>query len=189
MLKNVKSSYIIKFIFTYLDEAQKLKLIKYTKSLQNSMKISIINYKLFNGKYLIYESNGIGKEYDGNSDDLIFEGEYLNGKRNGKGREYNSEGQLMFEGEYVNGKRNGKGKEYNSEGQLIFEGEYLNNKQWIGNIYDYSGKILYKLNNNNGKGKEYNSEGRLIFVGEYVNGQRNGKGKEYKTLPLYNIII
>ena len=61
MLKNVKSSYIIKFIFTYLDEAQKLKIIKYTKMLQNSMNISNINYELFTGRYTIYESNGLEK--------------------------------------------------------------------------------------------------------------------------------
>ena len=36
------------------------------------------------GKYIIYESEKKGKEYNGYTDDLIFEGEYLNGKRNGK---------------------------------------------------------------------------------------------------------
>ena len=125
MLKNIKSSHIIKLIFTNIDEAQKLKLIKYSKSLQNSMNISIINYKLFIGRYIIYESNGIGKEYDGYSDELIFEGEYSNGKRNGKGKEYYIlDHRLKFEGEYLNGKRNGKRKEY-KYGGLAFEGEYL----------------------------------------------------------------
>ena len=49
------------------------------------MNISIINYKHFTKKYLMYESNEIGKEYDVIRHDLVFEGEYLNGKRNGKG--------------------------------------------------------------------------------------------------------
>ena len=113
MLKNVKSSYFIELIFTYVDESQKLKLIKFSKSLQKSMNISIIDYKLFTGKYIIYESNGIGKEYDGFSDELKFKGEYSNGKRNGKGKEYYDNGRLKFEGEYSNGKKwNGKGYKY-----------------------------------------------------------------------------
>jgi len=88
MLKNIKSSYFIKFIFVYVYEKQKLKIVKCNKSLQKNIGISIINYKLFTGKYIIYESNRIGKEYNGEDDTFVFEGEYLNGKRNGKGKEY-----------------------------------------------------------------------------------------------------
>ena len=65
MLKNIKSSYFIAIIFSYIDERQKLKIIKYNKNLQKNMNISIINYKFFTRRYIIYESNGIGKEYDG----------------------------------------------------------------------------------------------------------------------------
>ena len=113
-------------------ERNKLKLIKYNKSLQENMNISLINYKNFSGKYIIYEQNGKGKEYDYDGK-LKFEGEYLNGERNGKGKEYDYNGKLRFEGEYLNGKRNGKGKEYNDD-KLIFEGEYLNGKRWNGNV-------------------------------------------------------
>ena len=88
MLKNIKSSYFIKFIFVNVYEKQKLKIVKCNKSLQKNIGISIINYKLFTGKYIIYESNRIGKEYNGEDDTFVFEGEYLNGKRNGKGKEY-----------------------------------------------------------------------------------------------------
>jgi len=95
MLKNIKSSYFNAIIFSYIDERQKLKIIKCNKSLQKNMNISIINYKFFTGKYIIYESNGIGKEYNGYYDRLIFEGEYLNGERNGKGKEYHK-GNLIF---------------------------------------------------------------------------------------------
>ena len=131
-MKNIKSSYFIKLIFGYIDERQKLKLVKYNKNLQKNIDISIINYKFFTGKYIIYESNRIGKEYDGYDDTLIFEGEYLNGKRNGKGKEYYF-GKLEFEGEYLNGKRNGKGKEYYFSGELLFEGEYLNGERKLHN--------------------------------------------------------
>ena len=203
MLKNIKSKYITKILFLYLDEERKLKLVKYNKSLQKNIGISIINYKLFTGKYIIYESNGFGKEYNYKNNKflfegeylngekngkgkeylyngkLIFEGEYLNGKRNGKGKEY-YEGKLRFEGEYSNGKRNGKGKEYYEGGNLKFEGKYLNDKEWIGTRYDGYGNVEYKLNNNiNGKGKEY-KYGTLIFEGEYLNGLKwNGKIYDY----------
>ena len=180
MLQNIKSYYLIKFIYTFVEEVQKLRLVRYNKSIQNNLDISIINYKFFKGNYIIYESNGIGKEYYGYNDTLIYEGEYLNGKRNGKGKEYDKyNGELIFEGEYLNGKEwngtrydensnityklnndmNGKGKEY-YKGKLEFEGQYLNGKR-------------------HGKGKEYNYDGYLKFEGEYLNGQRNGKGKEY----------
>ena len=85
MLKNIKSLYFIRIVFSYVDEEKKLKIIKYNKSLQKIINISIINYKFFTGKYIIYESNKKGKEYDV-YDQMVFEGEYLNGERNGKGK-------------------------------------------------------------------------------------------------------
>ena len=134
MLKNIKSSYFIKLIYTFVEEIQKLKLVRYNKSMQKNLDISIINYKFFKGNYIIYESKGIGKEYYGYDDKLIYEGAYLNGERNGKGKEYDKfnkyKDKLIFEGEYKNGKRNGKGKEYDNYNDiLIFEGEYLNGKR------------------------------------------------------------
>ena len=191
MLKSIKSTYFSDMIFTYLDERQKLDLVKYNKSLQKKLNITILNYQHFQGCYIIYESKGFAKEYFGKNDELRFEGEYLNGKRNGKGKEYYDDGKLLFEGEYLNGKRNGKGKQYDWNGKLLFEGEYLNGKrkgkgkeyysnsklkfegeylndiQWIGIIYDNKGNILHKLNNSlHGKTKENN-------INEY------SKGKEY----------
>ena len=109
MLNNIKSYYITKIIFTFMDEKQKLKIIKYNKTLQKYTDICIINYMYFSQSYIIYEQKGRGKEYDGYNDILLFEGEYLNGKRNGKGKEYYEDGNLNFEGEYLNG----EGKEYN----------------------------------------------------------------------------
>ena len=51
-------------------------------------------------RYIIYESNGKGKEYN-EFGELEFEGEYLNGKRTGKGKKYDLNGKLEFEGEYI----------------------------------------------------------------------------------------
>ena len=156
MLNNIKSLYFLIKLFSYVDEKNKLEIIKCNKSLQKNMNVSIINYQHFSRKYLIYEPNGIGKEYYGIGHTLAYEGGYLNGKRNGKGKEYSwCWVKLIFEGEYLNGKRNGKGKEYDKEGRegrLKYEGEYLNGKR-------------------NGKGKEYDWKGNIIFEGEYFNNK------------------
>ena len=117
MLENIKACSFIKKIFSLIIERKKLKIIKYNKNLQNIIDINLINYKFFSGRYIIYEKDGKGKEYNGNSDILLFEGEYLNGERNGKGKQFYFEGYLMFEGEYLKGKRNGKGKEYYYDGK------------------------------------------------------------------------
>ena len=159
MLKNIKSSYFIKILFLYLGEKTKLKIVKYNKSLQKNLGLCIINYTLFLGEYIIYESNGIGKAYFGDYDTLIFEGEYINGERNGKGKEYYENGNSLFEGEYLNGKRHGKGKVYYYDGTLVFEGEYLKGKR-------------------NGKGKEYFEDSKLKFEGEYFN-DKEWIGKRY----------
>ena len=157
MLKNVKSSYILKYIFYHIDEGQKLRLVIYNKSLQKKLSISLNNYKFFHQKYIIFEENGKGKEYYGYYNILVFEGEYLNKVRNGKGKEYWGD-RIEFEGNYLNGKRNGIGIEYYSNGNIKFEGEYLNGKR-------------------NGLGKEY-FDGKLIFKGIYINGERNERKEQ-----------
>ena len=60
MLKNSKSIYFIKKLFTFLDEKTKLDIIKYNKNMQNILDISLINYKFFSDRYIIFEK--IGKE-------------------------------------------------------------------------------------------------------------------------------
>ena len=57
MMKNIRSHYIIKFIFSFVEETIKLDLIKYNKNLQNKLDINLINYKLLSEKYIVYESN------------------------------------------------------------------------------------------------------------------------------------
>ena len=135
MLGNIKSSFFLKFVFSHLYKEMQLKLIIYNKKLQKTLGISLLDYKIYTNRYIIYESNLTAKEFDIYNDKLIFEGEYLNRKRNGKGEEFDND-ELVFSGEYLNGKRNGKGKEY-YEDILIFEGEYLNGKKWNGKGYNY----------------------------------------------------
>jgi len=157
MLKNIKSAFFIKIIFSYFDDSRLLKLIKFNKYLQHLLNINLYHYKLYSDRYIIFYNNKEGKEYDF-SGNILYEGEFLNGKRNGHGKEYYSD-QIIFEGEYLDGNKL-KGKGYG--------------------IDDYNkGKIIYEINNENGKGKEYNNKGWIIFEGEYLNGKRNGYGREY----------
>ena len=132
------------------------------------MDINLIDYKIFKGNYIIYETKTKGKEY--NQKGLLeYEGEYLNFKKNGKGKQYDQFKTLIFEGEFLNGERNGNGKEYHVNGELIFEGEFLNGER-------------------NGKGKEYHLNGKLMFEGVFLKGKRwNGIQYEENTAKAYQL--
>ena len=179
MYERLNGSFFLKVLFSHITEGQKLKIAKYNKSLQETLERRLIHYKNFSQRYIINQSNGKGKEFNGFNDELLYEGDYKNGERNGKGKEYYKDGKLKFEGEYKNGKRNGKGKEYLDNKIIKYEGEYLNGKKWNGKGYDNHNKVAYELKNGNWFLKEYNYKGELIFEGEYLNGEKNGKGKEY----------
>ena len=170
MLENIKSSFFIKILFFSLYDKTLLKLIKYSTKWQKYININLINYKIFSGKYIIYETKEKGKIYDALNDTLLYEGGIKDGKKNGKGKEYNEIGTIIHEGEYFNGKRKQSGSIYGFIEQ-----------------YDKDGNLVLKTNNItdkiNGIIKEYNMESQLIFEGEYLNGERNGKGKEYEWIP------
>ena len=174
--RDIKSSYIIEKVFSFLNEKQKLNIIIYNLKLQKICLIGIEEYKKISGKYKSGQKNGKGREYIIDTNILIFEGEYLNGRKNGKGKEYYKNGQLKFDGDYLKGKKlngtgyningnidfeikDGKGKEYYKNSKLKFEGEYIKGER-------------------NGKGKEYDEHGKLKFEGKYLKGERNGKGKK-----------
>ena len=109
-LRDIKSSYIIKELFSFLNKKRQLNMVIYNKELQKMLLFNLEEYKRISGKNKMGNKNGKGKEYILNTNILIFEGEYLNGKKNGKGKEYYDD-ELIFEGEYLNGKRNREGKE------------------------------------------------------------------------------
>ena len=212
MRKQIKSSYIFEKIFSYIDESKKLEIVKYAKDIQKVLNIDIINYRLFSGKYIIGEKNGICKVYDYN-DNLIFVGEYLNGKRNGKGKEYNIYGELLFEGEYLNGKKwNGIGyyieidnyNKYDVSKKMEDAKGYLNKHNFFYELIDGKGYMIdyddkefiyegeYLNGERNGNGREYKILGNnnlLIDDGEYLNGKRNGKGKEYQAKDVQSAIF
>ena len=57
-INDIKSSYFIIILFSHLREEVKLKIIKYNKNYQHLLNIKLINYQIFSGKYIEYESNG-----------------------------------------------------------------------------------------------------------------------------------
>ena len=118
--KSIESLYILKNIFSFLSEKQKLDIIIYNKHLQKIFGVNIKDYIRLSKIYKVGKKNGIGKEFDLSQKNMIFEGEYLNGKRNGKGKEYYYYGKLKIEGEFLNGEKNGKIKEYYDNGNLEF---------------------------------------------------------------------
>ena len=131
MLENVKSQYFVKLLFTFLLHKRKLRIVRYNKQLQKKLDINLIFYKNMTNKYIIYETEGIGKEYNLEGE-LLFKGHYHNGERNGYGEEYifSNIKYKKYKGEYKDGKRNGYGKEnYNYN---TFEGEFKNGKYWNG---------------------------------------------------------
>ena len=52
ILNKISSNYILKRVFSYLYERNKLDLIKYNNSLKNKIDIKLLNYKLYSGKYM-----------------------------------------------------------------------------------------------------------------------------------------
>ena len=179
MLSNIKSSFFIQTLFAFLIESKKLKIIRHNKSIQNQLDISLINYKVFSGRYIVSESKENIKEYNSYNQKLIYEGEYLNGERSGSGNEYHNNNKIKYSGEYLHGKRNGKGKEFFYNGKLLFEGEYFRGKKWNGIGYNVDSTISYEIKNGNGNITEFIDNGSKMFEGEYLKGQRNGLGKEY----------
>ena len=179
MLNKLKSLFILKKVFSLLNERKKLAICQKNKEVQKKMNIQLNFYKIVYGKYTIYEHQNQVKEYNISNDKLLFEGIYSKRKRNGYGKEFDSCGQVIFEGEFLNGKRNGNGREYFDNGEISFEGEYLNGKKWNGKGYDTNNNIKYELKNGNGKIIFFHDNGEILFDGEYVNGEINGKGKEY----------
>ena len=100
MLEHIKLYFFYKIIFSHINMNRKLKIIQYNKSLQKQIDITLLYYKLFSKKYILYETKEKINVYNAVNDQLIFEGEYFNGQ----GREYNTIGILIYEGGYLKGK-------------------------------------------------------------------------------------
>ena len=150
--------------------------------MQNKIDINIFIYKIFSGKYIIYETKNYGSIYDAYNNRFIFEGNIINGEKNGFGKEYenNSRNDLIFKGEYLNGKKNGICKKYYNNRFVVYEGEYLNGKIWNCLSGGKEKGVIYGIKYGKGFGHEYyDDNGRIKLEGEYLNGERNEKGKEF----------
>ena len=193
MLSNLKSNFILKKLFDFLENKRCLKIISYNKSFQSKLSKDINDFKYASNIYLKFEDKGKVKEYDKYNDNLKFEGEYKNKKRNGFGKEY-YEGKLIFEGQYKDGLKNGPGKKYDDKnGKLIFEGIYLNGKEWEGEgqikesdgifvYYKYYGKITEgKIN---GFGKKVDNKSYIDYEGNFIKGKKWGHSKEFHNSKL-----
>ena len=102
MFENIRSYYITKLVFSFVDIKTTSKLIRYNKSIQSKININPLYIKLLSDRYIIYETNGKAYEYRTFDDSLLFKGKYLNGKRNGKGKEFyesTNEKKYLFNGE------------------------------------------------------------------------------------------
>ena len=196
--ENIKSNYIFKKIFSLLYINRNLKIVSYTKKLQDKLTINLDLFKKISGKEQHISEDGFIREYNLYTNKLIFEGECLNRKKNGKGKEYDeSENKkIIFEGEYKNGEKisgtgyddkghvvfelkNNKGKEYYKKRKIKFEGEYLNGKRWNGIGYNYLGHKQFEIKYGQGFWEDYNYDGKKIIEGQHSNGLLNGIGKEY----------
>ena len=191
IFKNIKSIYILKKIFSFLNQRKELNIIIYNKSLNKRLNISIDDYKKCSGKLKVGESNGYGKEYNLDKNILLFEGNYQNKKRNGLGKEYYPYSKLKFEGEYLNGKRNGKGKEYRPYGDLQYEGEYLNGKRNGKGKYYSQSPLLKEKERKRKMFKPTKEKKREIsydfisFDGEFLN-EKNGMEKQENIITKVN---
>ena len=87
-INDIKSTYILKGLFSHICNKRLLDLLRHNKIMQNKVKIDIEYYKAISNRILAGEKNGIGKEYRLNTRIVLFEGEYVNRKKNRKGKEY-----------------------------------------------------------------------------------------------------
>ena len=71
--EDIKSSFVLKEIFSLLNTKQKLDIIIYNKQLQEKLGIDIEDYKKISGKYKIGGKSGKGFECIIDTNIIIFE--------------------------------------------------------------------------------------------------------------------
>ena len=144
---NNKSSIILKRLFLYIAEIEKIKIIKYNKSLLNKLNINLIDYKALSGRYLVYEENKKVKYI------IIIRMmteciKYILWRRLFKWKE-KWKRKRIFVGNW-----------------LVFEGEFLNGKRWKGKEYDINNQLENKIKDGKGFIEEYFITGQLWFEGD-----------------------
>ena len=168
ILKNIKSNYILKQIFSFLENRLFMEIIRNNKKMQKKLEISLENYE--NLCQVIIEKK---RDYVSFKDDIY--------------RAYTKDKQyVIFEGKYLHGKKNGYGTEFYLNKKKKFKGEYLNGIKINGIGYDKLGNIIYKIDYKNVT-ERYNNQ-RPIFNGKYYNGKKwNGIGYDINGNEVYEI--
>ena len=186
-INNIKSIYIFKKVFSFLEEKTKLLLLNHNKKIQNILKIDIESFKKVSQRYRIIFESGTGLEFLINTNYLIFEGEYKDGKKHGRGYEYYYNKDLSLDEEYLNWQKKEKNKNIDYfKGNLKFKGQYFKGKIISGKGYDNKGNWVLGIENE--KGEERYKNDNLQFEGEYKNGKRwNGKGYDYDGNEVFEI--
>ena len=54
-MKKIKGTFFVQMLFTHIKEKIKLNLIKYNKSFQDVIKVSLLDFKRLSGRNIIYE--------------------------------------------------------------------------------------------------------------------------------------
>ena len=178
MLNNLKSHKILADLFSFISKKKKLLLMKHSKAMQSKLNLKAKDYNT--GKYMLKNQKGERLEYLIDSNILVFKGFYTDEYRNGPGEEYHLNSQLKFQGNFVYGGKE-LGKEFFWNGVIQYDGHYINNRKWNGIGYDINQRQIYKIVNGACDNVvEYDDYGQIIYEGPYRNGERCGKGKEYK---------
>ena len=178
MLNNLKSHKILADLFSFVSKKKKLLLMKHSKLMQSKLNLKAKDYNT--GKYMLKNQKGEVLEYLIDSNILVFKGFYTDEYRNGPGEEYHLNNQLKFQGNFVYGGKE-LGKEFFWNGVIQYDGNYINNKKWNGIGYDINQRQIYNIINGACDNVvEYDDYGQIIYEGPYKNGDRCGRGKEYK---------
>ena len=178
-LKNIKSNYILKDIFSFLTKKIGLRIIRHNRKIQNKLEIKKEDFINTSGRYIKKDLFGLNIFSDNNYCDYTIDTNIL-----------------IFKGSYNNGIKNGYGTEFYTNGNKKFEGEYKNGIKIKGKFFDKLGNEY--LNIDNQKGEEYFTEGnrleywtnkkKLKFIGEYFNGKKwTGKGYDIDGNLVYEM--
>jgi len=105
-----------KEIHLYLEENNKLDLVKKSIYYKNGQKAHVQHYKhgLKNGRFVEWRNDGTRKE----------EGYYENGDKNGRWVFWSQKGRKIKEGDYTEGQKNGVWTKYTQVGNVLWTKRY-----------------------------------------------------------------
>ena len=75
MLKKIRSNFILKKIFDYMNKKRKFQSIVHNKIVQKKLGLNLIDFRRISGRYKVVKDGKI-KEYNSYNNKLIFEGQF-----------------------------------------------------------------------------------------------------------------